>query len=213
MICGGGPYDNECYTLTSKKATLATHMSVGRWNAACIVLNDTTMWVTGGTLYHNIFDPIASTEYMTVTGTIPGPDLPMELHGHALVAINTTCTMVIGGAEWYSWDYSASTNYYDHNKDEWINETNLMQARYNHAAGIVTDEVTDEHFIVVTGGDGYSGYLDSTEIFQDGEWVQGKMNHTINSKFFSNFRTIVANTTTLAFNGEIRQRASNTWRF
>ena len=57
-----------------------------------------------------------------------------------------------------------------------------MQARYSHAAGIVTDEVTDEHFVAVTGGSIYSiyyGYLDSTEIFQDGYWVQGKINNTI----------------------------------
>ena len=49
-----------------------------------------------------------------------------------------------------------------------------MQARYQHAAGIVTDEVTGEHFVAVTGGY-YSGYWDSTEILQDGEWVQGKI--------------------------------------
>ena len=183
MICGG--VHHECYTLTSKKATLVTHgvvtyMSVGRWNAASIVLNDNTLWVTGGSLYMTL-DPIASTEYMTVSGKMPGPDLPMDLHGHAMVAINRTCSMVIGGAEWYSWDFSASTYYYDHNGDEWINEHSLMQARFNHAAGIVTDEVTDEHFIAVTGGEGYSGYFDSTEILKDGEWVQGKMNYTINS--------------------------------
>ena len=48
-----------------------------------------------------------------------------------------------------------------------------------HAAGIITDKVTNEHFVAVTGGNDYrSGrfYLDSTEILQDGKWVQGKMN-------------------------------------
>ena len=50
-----------------------------------------------------------------------------------------------------------------------------MQARYSHAAGIVTDEVTDEHFVAVTGGFGYLRFLDSTEILQDGEWDQGKI--------------------------------------
>ena len=32
------------------------------------------------------------------------------------------------------------------------------------------------------------------------------------SSFFSNFRTIAAHNTILAFNGEIRKRTSNTWR-
>ena len=55
----------------------------------------------------------------------------------------------------------------------------LMQARERHAAGIVTDEVTDEPFVAVTGGfinleyGNYIGDLDSTEILQDGEWVEG----------------------------------------
>ena len=50
IICGGFDtwYVDECYSLTSEKATLVTHMSVGRQFAASIVLNDNTLWVTGG---------------------------------------------------------------------------------------------------------------------------------------------------------------------
>ena len=89
--------------------------------------------------------------------------------------------MVIGGRD-ENYDYSASTHYYDRNQGEWFNGPSLMQARFVHAAGIVTDEVTDEHFVAVTGGGiYYSGfpypdYFDSTEILQDGKWVQGKIN-------------------------------------
>ena len=76
---------------------------------------------------------------------------------------------------------SASTLFYDNNEGEWITGPSLMQARGTQAAGIVTDEVTDENFVAVTGGNNgdSSGYLDSTEILQDGEWVQGKMNDTM----------------------------------
>ena len=58
-------------------------------------------------------------------------------------------------------------------------------SKYNytrHAAGIVTDEVTDENFVAVTGGISYvyvnpiSRYLDTTEILQDGNWTQGNIN-------------------------------------
>ena len=104
-----------------------------------------------------------------MTGTMSGPDLPMALKKHAMVAINKTCSMVIGGA---------STFYYDRTFGEWIIGPSLMQARYDHAAGIVTDEVTDESVVAVTGG-AYYGDLDSTEILQDGEWIQGKINDTI----------------------------------
>jgi hypothetical protein len=174
IICGGsgGSYDG-CYSLTSEKATLVTHMSVGRLSAASIVINDNTLWVTGG------YDPSgggddASTEYVTVTGTMPGPDLPIALNYHAMVAINSTCSMVIAG---YS---SKSTFFHDHSEGEWITGPSLKQERFFHAAGIVTDELTGVDFVAVTGGyDWDYGHLDSTEILQDGEWVQGKINDKV----------------------------------
>ena len=106
IICGGfdrtSYYINECYSLTSEKATLVTHMSVGRSGAASIVFNDDALWVTGG-FYHlttipvDKFEVLNSTEYVTMIKTMPGPDLPMALEGHAMVSINSTCSMVIGG--------------------------------------------------------------------------------------------------------------------
>ena len=177
IICGGfdSGYIYECYSLTSEKATLVTHMSVGRLYAASVVLNDNTLWVTGG---YNI-GILASTEYVTLTGTIIGPDLPIALAHHAMVAINSTCSMVIGGHDEED-EYSASTFYYDRNEGEWITGPSLILARARHAAGIVTDEVTDEDVVAVTGGchrpppDCWFDLV-STEILQDGEWVLGKI--------------------------------------
>ena len=97
IICGGwngGYYVDECYSLTSEKATLVTHMSVARMYAASIIINDHTLWVTGG-YTESAFT--ASTEFVTMTGTILGPDLPIALEKHAMVAINSTCSIVIGG--------------------------------------------------------------------------------------------------------------------
>ena len=184
IICGGygGAFVDECYSLTSEKVTLVTHTSVGRYGVASIVINDNTLWVTGGKGGWNNGAFLASTDYVTVTGTMPGPDLPMALERHAMVAINRTCSIVIGGYNdiMIHNNTFASTFYYDHSEGEWINGPSLMQARSYHAAGIVTDEVTGEDFVAVTGGFS-SGYndLDSTEILQDREWVQGKINDTI----------------------------------
>ena len=189
IICGGqdsGLYIvDECYSLTSEKATFVTQELPQVWRSgeASIVINDNILWLTGG----QNFGALASTEYVTLTETILGPDLPTALFGHEMVAINSTCSMVIGGTSGYSKHvpmHSASTFYYDHNEGEWITGPSLMQARGRHAAGIVTDDVTGEDFVAVTGGvavtEGYhSGSLDSTEILQDGEWVQGKINDTI----------------------------------
>ena len=175
IICEGADdfIDDSCYSFTSEKATFVTHMSVGRLDAASIVINGNTLWVTGGS---NVVR-LASTEYVTMTETMLGPDLPMALGGHALVAINSTCSMVIGGLSDYSGS-SASTFFFDHNEDEWITGPSLIQGRRFHAAGMVTNEDSDEHFVAVTGGIGSDDSLDSTEILQDGEWVQGKINDT-----------------------------------
>ena len=51
----------------------------------------------------------------------------------------------------------------------------MIDARNDHATGIVTDVVTDEQLVAVTGG-WSCDVLISTEILQDGDWVQGKMN-------------------------------------
>merc|ERR1711956_61365 len=113
-----------------------------------------------------------------------GPDLTMALYTNAMVAINSTCSMVIGGRD-ENYDFSASTFYYDRNEGEWITGPSLIQARGWHAAGIVTDEVTGEHFVAVTGGYEYDGdESDSTEILQDEEWVQGKINNMLFSGHF-----------------------------
>ena len=105
LICGGygrfnslHKYVDGCYSMTSQKVTLVTHMSVKRFYAASIVLNDNTLWVAGGK-YRGIYK---STEYVTISGTLPGPDLPFPLYHHAMVAINSTCSMVIGGRGEYN---------------------------------------------------------------------------------------------------------------
>ena len=178
MICGGrvlGSISNKCYSLTSHKATLVTHMSVARSYTASIVLNDNTLWVTGGYTDDGYSTALSSTEKVTLNGIIPGPDLPMALRSHAMVAINTTASIVIGGLDG-SYAASASTFYYNHNEGEWTVGPILMRARMAHAAGIVTDEVTDENFVAVTGGiDSGHSLLYSTEILQDGNWVQGNI--------------------------------------
>ena len=167
IICGGLYSSNgdKCYSLTSEKRIFVTHLSVERSFAASIVLNDNTLWVTSST----------SSEYIKMSGTKPVPDLPMYFSNHAIVAINSSCSRIIGG----HYGGICYTFFYNHNEGEWINGHTLMKARRNHAAGIVKDEVTNEQFVAVTGGSDYfEDSFDSTEILQDGEWVQGKINYT-----------------------------------
>ena len=104
IICGGedsdSNYVDECHSLTSEKTTPLTHMSVNRTGAASIVINDNTLWVTGGHGGGEFASiALASTEYVTVAGTMLGPYLPMALQFHAMVAIIRTYSMVIGGRD------------------------------------------------------------------------------------------------------------------
>ena len=106
-----------------------------------------------------------------------GPELPIALRLHAMINIEIDKTVVIGG---YTGSYSAQTFIYNHNHGNWSYGPSLFQARFYHAAGIVTDEVTHETHAIVTGG--YSdGYLKSTEILKGGSWTLGekiKKNYT-----------------------------------
>ena len=99
-----------------------------------------------------------------------GPELPIAVYKHAMINIGNDKTVVIGGD---TGSYSVQTFIYNHNHGNWSNGPSLFQARYRHAAGIVTDEVTHETHAIVTGGaSGVS--LKSTEILKGGSWTLGK---------------------------------------
>ena len=48
---------------------------------------------------------------------MPGPDMPMALDSHAMAAINTTISMVIGGYDGLDLDGTALTFYYNQKPD------------------------------------------------------------------------------------------------
>ena len=173
VICGGGYAStefNECYSLNGQAATLITHMSAKRQYAASLVIDKTKLWITGGV-------HLASSEYITLEGIEPGPELPTIIDSHALVAIDNTLSMLIGGSTTEN-VATKTTHYFDHQSHNWIQGPDLMQARWQHAAGIVTDQVTNEKLVIVTGGFHNPGItLDSTEMLINNQWNQGKIAH------------------------------------
>ena len=182
VICGGGisagssseAFD-ECYRLNEQAAILLTHMSTKRMYAASLVIDKTKLWVTGG-WNADTGNFLASSEYITLEGSEPGPDLPMSIIAlHALVAIDNTLSMLIGGRS--ESVETQTTHYFDHQGHNWIQGPDLMQARGGHAAGIVTDEMTTEKLVIVTGGEYNSIKLHSTEMLFHNQWNQGKMAH------------------------------------
>ena len=185
VICGGGDAStefNECYSLNGQAATLITHMSARRQYAASLVIDKTKLWITGGVY-------LASSEYITLEGIEPGPELPTIIDSHALVAIDNALSMLIGGSRMGN-VATQTTHYFDHQSHNWTQGPDLMQARWGHAAGIVTDQVTNEELVIVTGGDRYGILLDSTEMLLNNQWHQGKIAHSFDSHYRQKSDTI-----------------------
>jgi hypothetical protein len=167
VVCGGHPYTDECYIVTRKKAHLVRKMSTIRNDAAIVPMNSTRLWISGGS---NGKYTIASSEFLQLDGTTPGPELPKALQRHVMINLSNKLTIIIGGK-----DAHTKTFVYDHQKGEWSNGPEINEARHRHAGGIVTDDTTKEKFVIVSGGI-YHGEigLKSTEILLGDYWLRGK---------------------------------------
>ena len=190
LICGGVNFDqngqgfasDKCYILDIHSSRLFATMSSTRAFAASLITNENSLWVTGGLDYDYPSMYLSSTEYILKTGeSVKGPELPLTLGRHhdedqivadiTLITINSTFSMLIGG-ETYNVDEGTTidlTYYFDHYNQAWFDGPRLNRARYFHGAGIVTDLITREKLVVVTGGAYYdeevlTQVLDSTEM-------------------------------------------------
>ena len=72
-------------------------MSKKRALAASLITPEKNLWVTGG-LDYDTNTPFSSTEHILKNGeSVKGPELPLALVGHAVIAINSTFSMFTGG--------------------------------------------------------------------------------------------------------------------
>ena len=98
IICGGVNYaytSKNCYKMTSEKTEQNVTMSTMRSNAAGVVINGITLWITGGK-DHNA-NALLSSEFIHLNGTMEGPKLPRPLVGHTMINIDNDLTIVMGG--------------------------------------------------------------------------------------------------------------------
>ena len=126
---------------------------------------------------------LKSTEYILESGeSVVGPDLPMPVSNHAMVNVNETHVLIIGGTKKINSTHSIAmdkTWYFNHVTQEFINGPNLRIARAHHAAGVFIDSETKEALVVVAGGIGEdNNILDSTEILKGEHWELG-MYHVV----------------------------------
>ena len=161
---------DQCYGLDAKKATNLTKMLTRRAFAASVVLNQTTLWISGGR--DDTHSYLSSSEFIQKDGTVPGPHLPKPMDAHAMIKISNELVLIIGGRS-SEILFSDQTFECDH-EGECTQGPSLKKARHSHSAGIVIDEVNQEKLVIAAGGYGSNcAILKSTEIFVNNEWIAG----------------------------------------
>ena len=153
-----------------------------------MITPDQKMWMTGGlSTQGRINSTIFIMEFLNGP-TESGPNLPHGLSDHAIVSINETLSLLIGGAQiWMAagqlqTKVMDSTFYFSHETDQFqFNEgPKLIQARIAHTAGLVIDKFTRETIVIVVGGNKEryqtteDTELNTTELLIEGSWVPGE---------------------------------------
>ena len=142
VVCGG--YDDQIHSIAKNQSKCLGQLTVRRTCAASVVLSNNTLWVTGG-YDHQSRNRLKSTECVTKEGkTSKGPDLPLALEDHAIVALNRGVFILIGGS---SGAGSSSATYFYEEKKGWRPGPNLKNARRKHTARVLTDGVGTTQYV------------------------------------------------------------------
>jgi hypothetical protein len=179
LICGGFRYSSpgerldDCFAINDNAVKTNITLTQSRSDAASVVMNGNTLWLTGGV----ILDGTAtkSTEFVQLTGTSPGPDLPLRVYGHCLVSLNDTTVLLIGGLL-VNLTRSKATFFYDINHQTWTEGPSLIAERSVHSCALFkSPQHSHTDTVIVTGGSNGQSGLASTEILNlnSNSWTSG----------------------------------------
>jgi hypothetical protein len=177
LICGGD-YDgseilDDCFAINENGIKNGSRLSLPRSYAASVVWNSTTLWLTGGKL--DTGGRTKSTEFVQLTGSIPGPDLPLEVQSHCLVSLNETTVLFIRG-RLLDDTRSKATFYYNTDHKTWTDGPSLIKGRNTHSCALFkSPQHGHTDTVIVTGGYN-AGLLASTEYlnWESNSWQLGK---------------------------------------
>ncbi len=176
ILCGGYQnyaYSNKCYSLENNEWISSASMNSVRSFAAAVQLQDGKLLVTGGDDASG--SDLNSAELLNEEGWESNiPSLPVTIHRHCMVTVNSTTVMVIGGG--HNSQYSGKTFYFTFGEESWTEGPELKNKRGYHSCGkIRRNKESQEMSIIVAGGSDGSSRLSSVEILDEGsnEWQTG----------------------------------------
>jgi N-acetylneuraminic acid mutarotase len=169
IICGGlnasTSYTNKCYSFNvSEWIPSPNMMSAKAYAAVSVSPNRTTstkLFVTGGLNSSSFLNTIES---LTPDGwkTLP-PFLPVNIHMHCSVFVNSTTLMVIGGIQ--NEVYSPLTYYLNTDSNFWVSGPTLNIERCQQGCGkIRKDRHSSEFSIIVAGGSNGLNWRSTVEL-------------------------------------------------
>jgi hypothetical protein len=176
LICGGTAGSkrlDDCFSINHNGIKNGSRLSQPRFAAASVVWNSTTLWMTGGDFDGS--ERTKSTEFVQLTGTTPGPDLPLGVAFHCLVSLNDTTVILIGGSL-QDGTRSKATFYHNTDHKTWTDGPSLITGRGYHSCALFkSPQHGHTDTVIVTGG--HKGYdLASTEFLNldSNSWESGK---------------------------------------
>jgi hypothetical protein len=175
IVCGGhqdGAFSNKCYSLENNEWVSSNSMNSERFSGAATQLEDGKLLVTGG------FDgsvSLNSTEILTEEGWESNlPSLPVTIHCHCMVTVNSTTVMAIAGKQ--NGQISGKTFYFTFGEESWTEGPELKNTRNDLSCGkIRRNKISQELSIIVAGGFYNTSSLSSVEILHESsnEWQTG----------------------------------------
>ena len=173
VVCGGGSSSTDyhkCYKFTSSGWQEFASMKKKRYGAAGVMFQN-KFHVLGG---YDGSVRLKTSELIIIDGGVEyGPELPSAVMSHAITSINSTVSMLSGGATNANY-YSPLTWYFNHETGAFSSGPSLLEDRYDHGSATCVDKVTKAKIPIVTGGFGSGDvYLDSTELLINEQWQSG----------------------------------------
>ncbi len=177
IVCGGTSYNvanQNCYKLERQSLPTAvgvlSRMRLGA--ASAVILNGTTLWVTGGASFSDL--PSATTEWINVSMTSgsndgppgpPGPPLlmqglalPKPRAYHCLEIIEDDSAVLYGGGDAETWTISGLGQVVIEDADNvnaWTVQAQMAVGRSGHGCGVIRHEIIEFHarrLVIAAGG-------------------------------------------------------------